>query len=139
MTQLKSFTLDEVHRLSRRFLDEQLLRPLEEFPAIWLASSACINGFADRDKQLSQMFHNRFSYRLTTEKPSIQQLVDWLAERCDEWGIAVENVEPTLNRLAVRSQQVVGMALQVLNKAHKTRHKLLTPALVEEHVFDLNE
>ena len=31
------------------------------------------------------------------------------------------------------------MALQVLNKAHKRRSKLLTTAMVEEHTFDFDE
>ncbi len=63
----------------------------------------------------------------------------WLAERCHEWGIRVEMPEATLPRLAERCHQVPGMALHVLNKAHKRRSKLLTQAMVEEHTFDFDE
>lgn len=63
----------------------------------------------------------------------------WPAQRCEEWGIECEEPKETLLRLAERSQQVPGMALQVLNKAHKRRSKLLTRSIVENHVFDFDD
>jgi len=62
-----------------------------------------------------------------------------LAKRCHEWNIRVENPEETLPRLAERCHQIPGMALPVLNKAHKRRSQLLTRAMVEKHTFDLDE
>ncbi len=136
---LRIVYLDEVHRLSRRFMDERLLKPLEDFRAIWIASSAYVKRDGDNGQSLDKMFQNRFTFRITTEIPSLDQLVIWLAERCHEWGIRVETPEVTLPRLAERCHQVPGMALQVLNKAHKRRSKLLTAVMVEEHTFDLDE
>lgn len=136
---LRVIYLDEVHRLSRRFMDERLLKPLEDFPAIWIASSAYVKQADGENKSLEKMFHNRFTFRITTEKPGLDELVVWLAERCEEWGILIDAPEKTLTRLSERSHQIPGMALQVLNKAHKKRSKLLTFAIVEEHTFDFDE
>lgn len=63
----------------------------------------------------------------------------WLADRCEEFELTVETPESTLHRLAERSQQIPGMSLQVLNKAHKRRSKMLMRQLVEKHVFGFNE
>ncbi len=144
---LKIVYLDEVHRLARRGLDEQLLKPLETCEAIWIASSAYVRKDERGDvvddsrktSSLEKMFQNRFTFRLETQKPTVDELTLWLAERCEEWGIRVENAEQTLERLAERSCCLPGMALQILNKAHKRRSKLVTRQLVEEHVFDLDE
>ena len=72
-------------------------------------------------------------------KAAVPEMMVWLAERCEEFGIKCEAPKQTLKSLAERSNQLPGMALQVLNKAHKKRSKLLTAALVEEHVFDLDD
>ena len=144
---LKIIYLDEIHRLVRRGMDEQLLKPLETHEAIWIASSAYVkkyerdDGNGDGRKQicLEKMFQNRFTFRLETQKPSVQELALWLAERCEEWGIQVEDPALTLSRLAERSSCLPGMALQVVNKAHKKRSKLLTRAMVDEHVFDFDD
>lgn len=144
---LKIIYLDEVHRLVRRGLDEQLLKPLENCEAIWIASSAYVKrddrdeGSEDGRKQhpLEIMFQNRFTFRLETQKPTADEMVFWLAERCEEWGIRVELPESTLQRLAERSHCLPGMALQVVNKAHKKRSKLLTRQIVDEHVFNFDD
>lgn len=85
------------------------------------------------------MFQNRFTFRLETQKPTVDEMVFWLAERCEEWGIRLEAPESTLQRLAERSRCLPGMALQVVNKAHKKRSKLLTRQLVDEHVFNFDD
>lgn len=136
---LRIIYLDEAHRLSRRFMDEKLLKPLEDFPAIWIASSANIKNRDAEDQKLDKMFQNRFSFRIATQLPSLGELVLWLAMRCQEWGILVEFPATTLPRLAERCHQIPGMALQVLNKAHKRRRKILTRGMVEEHTFDVDE
>lgn len=138
--QLRIITLDEVHRLSRRNMDERLLKPAEDFPAIWIAMSANVKKEDDNDlKKLEKMFQNRFTYRITTEKPSVPEMAIWLAERCEDFGIQCESPRQTLTLLAERCDQLPGMALQVLNKAHKKRSKTLTTEMVESHVFDLDE
>jgi len=137
---LRIIYLDEVHRLSRRFMDERLLKPLEDFPAIWIASSAIVKKDSDANgTRLDKMFQNRFTYRIETQKPTVEELTLSLAERCEEWSIRCDDPEPTLTRLAERSSQIPGLALQVLNKAHKRRSKLLTREMVERHVFDFDD
>lgn len=144
---LKVVYLDEVHRLVRRGLDSQLLVPLEKHPVIWMASSAYVRSEDNEDghegrrrpDDLERMFQNRFTYRISTEKPSVDEMAIWLAERCEEWGIHVEDAERTLTRLSERCRQLPGMALQVVNKAHKRRSRLLVRAMVEDHVFDFND
>jgi len=132
--------LDEVHRLCSRNMDEKLLKPMEQFEAIWIASSA----YADRDdgsgrRPLEKMLQNRFTYRITTEKPSEEELMIWLAERCDQFGIKVESPKTTLRQLAERSNRLPGMALQVVNKAYKKRNKTLTMKILDKHVFDFDD
>jgi hypothetical protein len=137
---LRVVYLDEVHRLNRRSLDERLLKPLEHSRAIWIASSAYVKKGGDADgKRLEKMFQNRFTYRIDTQKPTVQELAVWLAERCEEWGIHCDDPKAALTRLAQRSNQIPGMALQVLNKAHKRRSKLLTSQMVDQHIFDLDD
>lgn len=137
---LRIVYLDEVHRLAPRGLDERFLKPLEDYKAIWIASSAIIKKDDNEDSsKLEKMFQNRFTYRLQTQKPQVRKMIHWMAERCHECSIKVEAPETTLKLLAERSERVPGMALQVLNKAHKSRSKLLTRSLVEDHVFDLDD
>lgn len=137
---LRIITLDEVHRLSRRSMDERLLKPVEDFPAIWIAMSANVKKEDDNDlKKLEKMFQNRFTYRINTQKPTVPEMMVWLAERCEDFGITCESPKATLKDLAERCNQLPGMALQVLNKAHKRRSKQLDAALVESHVFDLDD
>lgn len=95
-------------------MDERLLKPLEDFPAIWIASSANVKSNGDDRHRLDKMFQNRFTFRITTELSDLDQLVIWLAERDHEWGIRVELPEVTLPRPAERCHQVPGMAPQVL-------------------------
>lgn len=137
---LKIVYLDEVHRLVRRGLDEQFLKPIEDCDVIWFASSAVIKKEDDEDStKLEKMFQNRFTFRLHTQKPTMPDMIQWMAERCLECDIKVEDPDATLTLLAERSERLPGMALQVLNKAHKKRSKLLTRKLVESHVFDFDD
>lgn len=133
---LKIIYLDEVHRLGRNFNDEKFLGVLEDSSAIWIASSANLQRDpGDKPSALDKMFCNRFSFRINTEKPSIEELMIWLADRCEEFGLAVEAPEETLRELSLRSMRVPGLALHVLNRAHKSRSRELTRQLLEEHDF----
>jgi Cdc6-like AAA superfamily ATPase len=119
--------LDEVHRLQRNFLDEQLLKPVEERNFMWIVSSAAIDG-------LEQMFKNRFT-RIRTSQPTEDQLALWLGARCVEWGISWDD-STTLLRLAERSRVLPGLALQALARAAVRPGRVLTRKLVERHIFD---
>ena len=121
-------------------MDERLLKPIEMYPAIWLASSASIEKEGENDDQkIDKMFQNRFSYRIKTQRPNTREMMLWLVARCKQFGIMVEEAEATLPRLVERSNHSPGMALQVLNKAHKKRKPLLTMKMVEDHIFDFDE
>ena len=54
-------------------------------------------------------------------------------------GIQIEAAENSHCELTQRCHQVPGLALQVLNKAHKRRSRILTRNIVDEHVFDYDE
>lgn len=137
---LKVIYLDEVHRLGRRFMDEKLLKPLEQSRAIWIASTAYLKKEEDEGaKKLDKMFQNRFTYRIDTRKAPIGEFTGWLAQRCHDWSLKCDDPKQVLTRLAERSNQSPGMALQVLNKAHKKRSKLLTMEMVEGHIFDVDD
>ena len=123
---LKVVYLDEVHRLGRRFMDERLLKPLEDSRAIWIASSAYLKKQEDEGaRKLDKMFQNRFTFRIDTQKAPVEEFAVWLARRCEAFGITCDDPKRILIRLAERANQLPGMALQVLNKAHKRRSKLL--------------
>lgn len=137
---LKIVYLDEFHKLARREMDEKLLIPTEKYPVIWLASSAVIEKeHQDDKKKVDKMFQNRFSFRIKTQRPDSKKLLSWLIARCQQFEIKVEKAEKTLPRLVERSNRSPGMALQVLNKAHKKRKPLLTMKMVEEHIFDFDD
>ncbi len=119
--------LDESHRLSRGGLDEALLKPMQEQRATWIASSAMV-------KQLNPMFLRRFSVRVSTSRPSVEELVTLLARLCKEWQIAVD--EPsTLVLLAKCSQRVMGECQNVLACAAATVSRRLSRDLIEDYSF----
>jgi hypothetical protein len=134
--------LDEIHRLVRKGmdLDHQLLKPMEELEAIWIASSANVKNAEGKNiKKLEKMFLNRFDYVIETEKPDIQEFSKWVMERCVESGVQIDDPETVLPRLAARSSKNIGMALKVLNKAHKRRSKTIDIQLVEDQIFNFDE
>jgi Holliday junction resolvasome RuvABC ATP-dependent DNA helicase subunit len=132
---LKVVFLDEVHRLSRRAMDERLLVAMDDYPAIWIASTAEPEFKRENCTGLDPMFCNRFSFRLQTETPGVDELMEWLAARCREFHIRVETPESTLRELAERSEHLPGLALHVLNRASKSRHRQLNRQMVEDHDF----
>lgn len=123
--------LDEAHRLVRRNMDEQLLKPSEERAnTMWIMTSA-VTG------ELEKMFKKRF-VRLQTERTSLDDFALWLTDRCQEFEIQVD--EPsTIIRLAERSNQNPGDALQVLSRAAIKRPKRMTRKLIESHIFELDD
>jgi AAA+ superfamily predicted ATPase len=108
-------------------MDERLLKPLEDTPAIWIASSAVVD-------ELDPMFANRFDAKIKTVLPDTETLTHWLRNRCQALGISAD--EPgILRRLAERANGVPGLALHVLNRAIVRSPKRLTLDLVEDHLF----
>ena len=137
--------LDEIHHLSKG-MDQRLLKPLEDDRAIWIGTSAYLTSDdrPDRVKSLDQMVLNRFPDKLVTTLPSLEELHDFLYDRCVESQIKVEQPskpltqgqrDPTLMRLAERCGRVPGRGLQVLSKAFK-RGDILSLNMVENHLFD---
>ena len=138
---LKIVYLDEVHRLHRRNLDERLLKPLEDLKVIWFASSAYIEKDSPNDqRKLDRMFQNRFSFRMDLQKPTVEALSRWLAFRCRESQLKVEEpCKENLQRIARNSNCVPGLALQVLNFANKSRKREVTRQLVENFRFSFDD
>jgi len=136
---LKIVYLDEVHRLVRRNIDEMLLRPMDDYEAIWIASSAVIrkDGIDDTGK-IDKMTQKRFNRQLVTQRPDKREISLWLARLCNQFSIEVDDPK-TLLHLADRSNRVPGMALKVLNTAHNDPDRKLTFEMVEDHIFDLDE
>jgi len=125
--------LDEVHGLHRpgNYLERKLLIPIRNTSLTWIASSSTMG-------ELIPEFLNRFPHKIKTELPTKNQLVDWLADRCESWDLEWEDA-PTLFRLAERSNLIPGLALQVLAQADMRTPRHVTRKLVEEHVFYFEE
>jgi hypothetical protein len=119
--------LDEVHRLARRNMDEQLLKQMDEKDFIWMASAISTTG-------LEPAFLNRFYTKIKTELPTTAELASWLAQRCKDWAIRCED-RRLFVRIAERANGVPGLALHVLARADKSRTRTLTLEMIERHRF----
>jgi|LSQX01.3.fsa_nt_gb replication-associated recombination protein RarA len=123
--------LDEVHRIVRRGMDHLLLKPLEELNAVWIASTA-------HPKELDRMFKRRFAAKVRTTLPTLTELVSFLKDRCDEWGIRPDS-EETLQLAARRAKLVTADAIALLAVAAGRDGRLLDRELVARHQFDCDE
>lgn len=129
LLQIRSFCgtsmvyLDEVHRIIRGQRDHLLLKPMRELDAVWIASSVHIDQFDD-------MFLRRFACRISTELPSPQELADFIAVRCREWEIEVDERE-TIAHLVNLNQSSTHRCLQCLSVAALQSERRLTRELVE--------
>ena len=122
--------LDEVHRLVNRSMDETLLKAIEEKPFLWILSTA-------KPGPLEDMLQKRL-LKFITELPTSEELADWLADRCEEWGI---NYEPeAIIRVVEKSNRIVGTALHALALASLDPDEGLTVNLVEnDWIVELGE
>jgi hypothetical protein len=100
---VRAVYLDEIHRLARRGMNEQLLKKTEERDFIWLASAISVKG-------LEEAFLNRFSTKIKTEAPSVEELAAWLEDRCRSLKLDWDDSH-TMIRLAQRSNGMPGLAL----------------------------
>ncbi len=123
--------LDEVHRLARRNMDEQLLKQMEEKDFIWIASAISVKG-------LEEAFLNRFSTKIRTELPGVDELATWLERRCEAIDLQWDDRQ-TLIRLAERANTIPGLALHVVARADRKRQRRLTRELVEQHRFTCDD
>ncbi|WP_337175409.1 hypothetical protein [Paludisphaera sp.] len=119
---IRIFYFDEVHRLTKRGMDEMLLKAVEDKEAIWFFSTAKPDGLED-------MFLNRL-LKLGTEPPSEEEMACWLADRCNDWGIRAE--PEAIMRVVEKSNRVVGTALHALAQASLDDDEGLTLDFVEE-------
>lgn len=131
---LQVVVLDEIQTLVSKNMDEKLLLAMEQYPATWIAMSACLEDQPKR-KKLEQMLINRFTYILPTEKPTMEEFMTWCVDRCIEFGIAVDTPADTLELLATRTERVMRRARQVLVRAQNSLDKVLTQGLVQKHFF----
>lgn len=123
------FYLDEFYRLARRRMDERLLIPMRVLEATWIATSAKL-------ENIESMVLERFTVKLYTSLPALDQLVEFLAHRCWNWMILVDHPS-TLIRLAERCQGIVAQAFGLLSRAAMKRNRRLTRQMVEDHRFDV--
>ena len=125
--------LDEVHGLHRPGspLERKLLIPIRNTSLTWIASSTTMG-------DLVPEFLNRFPDKIKTELPTRDELVEWLADRCESWNIEWDDAA-TLVLLAQRANRIPGLALQVLVQADMRTPRCVTRKLVEEHVFYFEE
>ncbi len=118
---LRIFYFDEIHRLVNRGMDEMLLKEVEEKNFLWIFSTA-------KPENLEDMFMNRL-IKLRTQLPEEVEMEDWLADRCDEWGIRFE--PEAIIRLVEKSNRIVGTALHAIAMAALDHDQGLTLDLVE--------
>jgi hypothetical protein len=102
-------------------MDELLLKAVEEMEMFWILATA-------RPNLLEDMLRARLIV-VRTERPSLEQLGLWLADRCDEWEIPWTSA--AVERVAEKSNRIVGLALQPLALAALDRQEGLTEDLVE--------
>jgi Cdc6-like AAA superfamily ATPase len=119
---LRIYYFDEIHRLVQRNMDEMLLKEVEEKNFMWIFSTA-------KPGDLEDMFLNRL-LKFSTKLPTSNEMENWLADRCDEWGINWESW--AVVRLVEKSNRVPGIALQALALAAIDPKRGLTLKLVED-------
>ena len=116
--------LDEVHRLARRNLDEELLVAMDTTEAMWLATSTTVGG-------PEPAFVDRFRLRLSTSPPTRNEFVGWLAARCVDCGVRVDN-PTTLALIADDIGRNGRQGLAALSFAISLNNRLLTRSVAED-------
>ena len=119
--------LDECHRLMRNHLDEMLLVPMEDEKITWIAATAY-------PEQLKPEFKRRFSLRVCTSLPSVQELSNFSAERCCEFKLSVDD-PATLALLAKLSHRRPSECIRVLSLAALEADRQLKRNMVVNYDF----
>ena len=119
--------LDECHRLERRSADEGLLIPLENANICWIGATA-------HPEKLEPALVRRFTVRQSTSLPEPQELANFLADRCRDFHIGVDDPS-TLALLAELSHCRPSECIRVLAQAALKPDRTLTHQLVKRHEF----
>jgi DNA polymerase III delta prime subunit len=114
--------LDEVHRLVPKHLDEILLKEVEDKDCLWILSTA-------KPNDLDTMLRNRL-ITLETELPDEEELAEWIADRCDDWGIPWDT--ESVIKGSHKVNRVPGLALRGLAMA-ATNPEGLTPDIIDRY------
>lgn len=120
--------LDEIDCLADNRMDLELLKPVRELNAVWIATGV------NAARVLDPMLIRRFANRCSTSRPSEEELALFLIDRCREWDIAIDSPE-AIALLAQRSSQITAECINVLARAASEDGRLLTRKLVAEHPF----
>lgn len=119
--------LDEIQFLVKSGLTKLLLKPLTDLQGVsWYGCGASLS-------QMDPMFLRRFGTRLQMPLPTVEELVQYLEQRCLDWEIG--HTPQVLEFLAIRSQQVVGECMSVLARAAESDRRELTMELIKSHPF----
>jgi len=119
--------LDEVHKVEKKDVEDLLLKPLEELEAVFIASSAKLEG-------LDPMFLRRFSLKAETSPPSEEQLAFFIKARCQDWSISIDRPE-SISALAERSDGNPNRSIRVLAHVAMTIDRQLTEGIVKGFTF----
>lgn len=119
--------LDEAHGLRRRQMDSSLLDPIEKYSnTTWIASTAY-------PQKLDPMLRRRFSIRVQTEKPTVEECTAFVIERCEAWSISTDAGEADL--LSCKSMQNISEVIGVLAVAASLPNRRLSFELIKGFPF----
>ncbi|REJ67329.1 MAG: hypothetical protein DWQ31_11730 [Planctomycetota bacterium] len=139
------YYLDEIAALGANGRDKVILKPLDEWPCVWIASAVTVNRRDGRGKKhqkdgLSPDVRSRFAQKVGTTLPTPSELTKWIKDRCreEEWNIHIEQEERTIPLLIKRARYRVGFVKQPIAVA-AARGRLLTLDLVRDFNFEALE
>ena len=135
--------LDEVSALGRRNLDRLMLKPIDEWSCVWIASAKSVVergllGKRTKVAGLSEDVRGRFSKKSGTAVPSNDELAPWIKKRCQEWVISIENEAETIPLLMKRAHNLIGYVKQPIVIAASRGSTLVTRVLRLSDVRSFN-
>lgn len=131
--------LDEAHWLHKYGLDQMLLKPMDDYQAIWILSSAVMEKENPNDeRKLDKMIQNRCDFKVKTELPSDEELAHWFMRVAVESGFEIEDPVKLLPALFTKAGNVPGQVLKVFKMANSRKSRKVTLQHVEQTVIDID-
>lgn len=121
---VRIYWLDEAHRIGQELMGK-ILNNLQEDPhSIYVLTT--IN-----PKKIPINLYARLGEQIETEPPTVDELADWLRQKCREWRIEVED-DGVLPLLAQASRQNVAGCLHVMARAAEQPGRRITIRLIQD-------